>query len=87
MPLDDAAAIVRRLREAGHEAFLVGGCVRDLIRGVTPKDFDIVTSARPEEVQASFCPDGSRRRPFRRRSRHRGGTPLRGGHLPDGNRL
>lgn len=54
MPLDDAAAIVRRLREAGHEAFLVGGCVRDLIRGVTPQDFDIVTSARPEEVQPLF---------------------------------
>jgi len=51
---DDAAAVVRRLREAGHEAFWVGGCVRDLIRGVTPTDFDIVTSARPEEVQALF---------------------------------
>ena len=54
MPLDDAAAIVRRLRGAGHEAFLVGGCVRDLIRGVTPQDFDIVTSARPEEVRPLF---------------------------------
>ena len=55
MPLDEASAIVRRLREAGHEAFLVGGCVRDLIRGVTPQDFDIVTSARPEEVQPLFA--------------------------------
>lgn len=54
MSLDDAATIVSRLREAGHEAFLVGGCVRDLIRGVTPKDFDIVTSARPEEVRPLF---------------------------------
>ena len=54
MPLDEASAIVRRLRRAGHEAFLVGGCVRDLIRGVTPQDFDIVTSARPEEVQPLF---------------------------------
>jgi tRNA nucleotidyltransferase/poly(A) polymerase len=54
VPLDDAAAIVRRLRGAGHEAFLVGGCVRDLIRGVTPQDLDIVTSARPEEVQSLF---------------------------------
>jgi putative nucleotidyltransferase with HDIG domain len=52
---DDAAAIVRRLRGAGHEAFWVGGCVRDLIRGVMPKDFDIVTSARPEEVQGLFA--------------------------------
>jgi len=51
---DEAAAVVRRLRQAGHEAFWVGGCVRDLIRGVTPTDFDIVTSARPEEVQTLF---------------------------------
>jgi poly(A) polymerase len=59
----EALAIVRRLREAGHEAFWVGGCVRDLLRGVAPKDFDIVTSARPEEVQALFprtAPVGAR---------------------------
>jgi poly(A) polymerase len=49
-----AAEIVRRLREAGHEAFWVGGCVRDLIRGVAPEDYDIVTSARPEEVRGLF---------------------------------
>jgi tRNA nucleotidyltransferase/poly(A) polymerase len=54
MSLDDAAAVVRRLRAAGHEAFLVGGCVRDIIRGVTPQDFDIVTAARPEQVQTLF---------------------------------
>lgn len=54
MSLDDAAAVVRRLRGAGHEAFLVGGCVRDIIRGVTPQDFDIVTAARPEQVRALF---------------------------------
>ncbi len=54
MSRDEAAAVVHRLREAGHEAFWVGGCVRDLIRDVTPTDFDIVTSARPEEVQALF---------------------------------
>jgi tRNA nucleotidyltransferase/poly(A) polymerase len=52
--MDDAAAVVRRLRKAGHEAFWVGGCVRDLIRGVTPQDFDIVTSARPDEVRVLF---------------------------------
>ncbi|MHB8772093.1 MAG: CCA tRNA nucleotidyltransferase [Syntrophales bacterium] len=51
---DDAVAIVRRLRAAGHEAFWVGGCVRDFVRGVDPKDFDIVTSARPQEVQSLF---------------------------------
>ena len=50
----EAAAIVRRLREAGHEAFWVGGCVRDMIRGVEPTDYDITTSARPEQVQALF---------------------------------
>jgi tRNA nucleotidyltransferase/poly(A) polymerase len=55
MSLGDAAAVVRRLRAAGHEAFLVGGCVRDIIRGVTPQDFDIVTAARPEQVQTLFA--------------------------------
>jgi len=54
MPLNDAIAVVRRLRAEGHEAFLVGGCVRDIIRGVTPQDFDIVTAARPEQVRALF---------------------------------
>ena len=43
-----------RLREAGYEAFLVGGCVRDLLIGITPKDFDIATSALPEEVKRMF---------------------------------
>ena len=51
----DAAAIVRRLRGAGHEAFFVGCCVRDMVRGVTPQDFDIVTAARPEQVAAIFA--------------------------------
>lgn len=45
-----AVAIVRELRAAGHEACFAGGCVRDLLRGVAPKDFDIATSARPEEI-------------------------------------
>jgi tRNA nucleotidyltransferase/poly(A) polymerase len=51
---DAAAEIVCRLHRAGHEAFWVGGCVRDLLRGVAPGDYDIVTSARPDEVQALF---------------------------------
>lgn len=50
-----ALAVVRRLRAVGHEAYWVGGCVRDLLRGVAPKDFDIVTSARPEAVMALFA--------------------------------
>jgi poly(A) polymerase len=51
---DRAIGIVRRLRDASHEAYLVGGCVRDILRGVEPDDYDIVTSARPEEVCSLF---------------------------------
>jgi poly(A) polymerase len=50
----DAAKIVRRLERAGFEAYLVGGCVRDLLLQKTPKDFDIATSARPEDVRSLF---------------------------------
>ena len=49
-----ARKIVRRLQEAGHEAVYAGGCVRDMLRGVTPHDYDVATSARPEAVQALF---------------------------------
>ena len=49
-----AIAIVKKLREAGHLAFFVGGCVRDLIMGIAPKDYDIATSARPEQVMQLF---------------------------------
>ncbi|HAJ26155.1 MAG TPA: phosphohydrolase [Syntrophus sp. (in: bacteria)] len=49
-----ALRIVRTLRSAGFEAFFVGGCVRDLLRGEAPEDYDIVTSARPDVVQALF---------------------------------
>jgi putative nucleotidyltransferase with HDIG domain len=51
---ETATAIVRRLRDAGHAAYFAGGCVRDMVRGVKPHDFDIATSARPEEVQKIF---------------------------------
>jgi poly(A) polymerase len=50
----NALRVLYRLREAGYEAFLVGGCVRDLLIGITPKDFDIATSALPEEVRRAF---------------------------------
>ncbi len=50
----NALRVLYRLREAGYEAFLVGGCVRDLLLGITPKDFDIATSALPEEVKRTF---------------------------------
>ena len=49
-----ARNIVRRLRDAGHQALFAGGCVRDSLMGKTPHDFDIATSARPEQVQALF---------------------------------
>lgn len=43
-----------KLEAAGFEAYLVGGCVRDLLRGVKPKDWDLTTNAHPEEIQAIF---------------------------------
>lgn len=49
-----ACAIVGRLQEKGHQAFLAGGCVRDRIMGRTAQDYDIASSARPEEVEALF---------------------------------
>lgn len=49
-----AEAIVLRLQQAGHTAYLAGGCVRDLLLGRTPKDYDVATSARPDQVQALF---------------------------------
>jgi poly(A) polymerase len=51
---ETAISIVRRLQNAGHEAYFVGGCVRDLLRGVEPGDYDIVTSAEPDEVYHLF---------------------------------
>ncbi len=54
MSLEIAKKIAQRLREAGYEAWLVGGCVRDLLLGRTPKDCDVSTSARPDQVQALF---------------------------------
>ena len=49
-----ARRIVAVLREAGHSAFLVGGCVRDLLLHRAPKDFDVATSARPEQLLRLF---------------------------------
>jgi poly(A) polymerase len=50
-----ARNIVARLRDAGHIAYFAGGCVRDIVRGQTPKDFDIATDAPPEAVQKIFA--------------------------------
>jgi poly(A) polymerase len=49
-----AIDVARRLQQAGHEALWAGGCVRDELLGLVPKDYDIATSARPEEVQRLF---------------------------------
>ena len=46
--------IIATLNEAGHEAFVVGGCVRDLLMSVTPKDWDVTTDAKPEQIQKLF---------------------------------
>ena len=50
-----ARKVIARLRENGHIAYFAGGCVRDMVRGITPKDYDIVTDARPEAVQTLFA--------------------------------
>lgn len=49
-----ATEIVRRLRHHGHSAYLVGGCVRDLLLGKEPEDYDVATSATPDHVQQYF---------------------------------
>jgi poly(A) polymerase len=50
----NALRVLYRLRDAGFMAFLVGGCVRDLLIGIEPKDFDVATDALPEEVKRLF---------------------------------
>jgi poly(A) polymerase len=49
-----AAKVCSALREAGFSAYVVGGAVRDLLLGITPKDFDIATDARPEQIKPLF---------------------------------
>ncbi len=51
---DDVLGLCRRLREKGKRGWIVGGCVRDLLRGGTPKDWDVCTDARPKEVVKMF---------------------------------
>src|SRR3989344_4699049 len=50
----EVAEVMKRLEGAGFEAYAVGGCVRDLILGKEPKDWDVTTSAKPEEIQKLF---------------------------------
>ncbi|WP_417779939.1 polynucleotide adenylyltransferase PcnB [Stutzerimonas xanthomarina] len=49
-----AVSVVERLQHAGYEAYVVGGCVRDLLLDLEPKDYDVATSATPEQVRAEF---------------------------------
>ena len=51
---DFAISIIRTLRERGHKAYLVGGCVRDLLLGREPADYDVTTDAVPEQVMRIF---------------------------------
>jgi poly(A) polymerase len=51
---DDALAVLRRLRDAGHVAYFAGGCVRDLLLGIESKDFDVATDAPPPRVRQLF---------------------------------
>lgn len=51
---DNALKVLQRLKKAGFEAYLVGGCVRDLLLGREPKDFDVATNASPEQVKQVF---------------------------------
>jgi len=50
----NALRVLYRLRDAGYMGFLVGGCVRDLLIGIEPKDFDVATDALPEEIRRLF---------------------------------
>ena len=50
----DALKIVKKLNKTGYDGYLVGGCIRDLLLGLEPKDFDIATNATPEQIQKLF---------------------------------
>ena len=50
----DALRVISRLERQGHEAYLVGGCVRDLLIGRRPKDYDVATSAHPRQIKRLF---------------------------------
>jgi poly(A) polymerase len=50
----EVSEILEKLQKSGYEAYIVGGCVRDLLRGEKPKDWDVTTSAKPEEILKLF---------------------------------
>lgn len=51
---DNALKVMYRLNKEGFEAYLVGGCVRDILLGQSPKDFDVATNAHPEQIRRLF---------------------------------
>ncbi|UCD85009.1 MAG: CCA tRNA nucleotidyltransferase, partial [Deltaproteobacteria bacterium] len=55
MMIQKANQIVRTLRESGFESYFCGGCVRDILMGNEPKDYDICTNARPEQIVTIFA--------------------------------
>jgi hypothetical protein len=55
MMKEAAVEIVRTLRERGHQSYLVGGCVRDLLLGREPADYDVATDATPQQVMRVFA--------------------------------
>lgn len=51
---ENVLSVIHKLRESGFQAYLVGGCVRDLLRGLCPKDFDVATDAVPKQIKQVF---------------------------------
>ena len=51
----EVSRVTETLENAGFEAYLVGGCVRDLFLGKTPKDWDVTTNANPEQIKGLFA--------------------------------
>ena len=51
---DDVKKIIQKIEDAGFEAFAVGGCIRDSLLSRNPNDWDITTSAKPQEIKALF---------------------------------
>ncbi len=50
----EVQSVIQQLEKAGYQAYIVGGCVRNLLRGIDPEDWDITTNAKPEEIQKIF---------------------------------
>ena len=83
---EPAVRVVKTLQDAGYEAYIVGGAVRDLLVGLRPKDFDVATNATPEQVKGAVPPRLHRRPPLPPRARDLRPRPRaradRGVHLP-----